>query len=473
MTDPDSSILSSIVLLLVLVALNAFFAMTEIAIISLNDTKIKRMAQTGDKKAKTLFKLTGEPSKFLATIQVGVTLSGFLASAVAADTFTEYIVQAFSSVPISPSTVRAISLVVITFALSYITLVFGELVPKRVAMRSYEKISFAITNVVAFCAFIFKPFVILLSASTNGVLRIMGIDPHDNDEKVTEEEIRMMIDVGGESGTIEPSEKDMLNNVFEFDDRTAEETMTHRTEIMAFEINTPLDEVIKVALESGYSRIPVYEDDIDSIVGILYVKDLLALVSKNEGEFSLAKYMRPPLYALESTSCSSLLSEFKEKKIQMAVVVDEYGGTSGLVSMEDLLEGIVGNIQDEYDDEEEDISETEDGRYIVDALASIEDVFKFFSLITDDSDDYDTIGGYIINELGYIPSEDDKPSVMIGNVCFSVQEMDERRIEKLLAQIIPVEEQDDEAITSKDKKSRDKDKEKVVEPLDATAVPKA
>lgn len=438
MTEPDSSIFASILLLLVLVLCNAFFAMSEIAIISLNDNKIKRMAQEGDKKAKIIARLTAEPSKFLATIQVGVTLSGFLASAVAADTFAEYIVQAFQNAPISPATVRGISIFVITILLSYITLVFGELVPKRVAMQNYEKISFAIVRVVSFVSTIGKPFVALLSASTNGVLRLMGIDPNAKPEEVTEEEIRMMIDVGGESGTIEPSEKDMLNNVFEFDDRTAEEMMTHRTEITALELGTPLEEVIRLALESGYSRIPVFKDDIDSIVGILYVKDLLALIPRlQESEFELAQYMRAPLYALESTASTTLLSEFKEKKIQMAIVVDEYGGTSGLVSMEDLLESIVGNIQDEYDDEEEDISECGDGRYLVDALAPLEDVLKFFSLRFEDADDYDTIGGYIINELGYIPAEGSNPSVMLGDVRFTVQEMDERRIAKLYAEIVP------------------------------------
>lgn len=441
--EPDSSMITgggsvftNVALLVVLIMCNAFFAMSEIALISLNDNKVKKMAQEGDKRAKILARLTAEPSRFLATIQVGVTLSGFLASAVAADTFAEYVVHAFAGIAIPATTVRTISIFVITLLLSYVTLVFGELVPKRVAMQNAERVSFSIARIIAFVSWIGKPFVGLLSASTNGVLRLMGIDPHQKPEEVTEEEIRMMIDVGGESGTIEQSEKDMINNIFEFDDRTAEEMMTHRTEISAVEIGTSLEEITALALESGYSRIPVYEDDLDSIIGILYVKDLLALVTGQvQGEFDLRQYMREPLYVLESTSCKTLLSEFKLKKIQMAIVVDEYGGTSGLVSMEDLLESIVGNIQDEYDDEEEDISDLGDGSYLIDGLAPLEEVLKLFGLDLDDADEYDTIGGYIINELGYIPADNAFPAVELEGIRFTVQEMDERRIAKLLAQL--------------------------------------
>lgn len=443
--EPDS-IWSSILLLLVLVACNAFFAMSEIAIISLNDNKLKKMAQDGDKKAALLVKLTSEPSRFLATIQVGVTLSGFLASAVAADTFSEYIVRAFAGFAIPASTVRGVSIVVITLLLSYITLVFGELVPKRAAMQNYERISFMVARIVGVVATVTKPFVSLLSASTNGILRLMGIDPNKKPEEVTEEEIRMMIDVGGESGTIEQTEKDMLNNIFEFDDSTAEDMMTHRTEMTAIEMGTPLDEIIATARESGHSRIPVYEEDLDSIVGILYVKDLLGLITESDhAGFDLAGYMREPLYVLETTKSATLLGEFKIKKIQIAIVVDEYGGTSGLVTMEDLLEEIVGNIQDEYDDEEEDIAPAGENRYLIDGLAPLDDVLKFFTIDLPDEDEYDTIGGYVISELGYIPTEEEHPDLIVGDVRFTVQQMDERRIEKLLAEIIPPSENIEQA----------------------------
>lgn len=430
--DPDSSLLLNILLLLFLVACNAFFAMSEIAVISLNDNKIKKMASEGHKKAATILRLIEQPSRFLATIQVGVTLSGFLASAVAADTFSEYIVLALRNAPVSPATVRGVSIVIITIVLSYFTLVFGELVPKRAAMQNYEKISYAVAPLLRVLAAVGRPFVALLSSSTNAILRLFGINPDEEPDEVTEEEIRMMIDVGNERGSIEESEKEMLNNIFELDDRTVSEMMTHRTEVAAIETGTPLGEVIKLAVESGYSRIPVYEDDLDSIIGILYVKDLLGLVTETEtADFNLQNYMREPLYVLENNTCTAVLAQFKARKVQIAVVVDEYGGTSGVVSMEDLLESIVGNIQDEYDDEEEDILLLAENRFLVDGLTSLEDVDKYFNLDLDDDEEFETIGGYVLNQLGRIPSEDEHPSVELEGYRFIVSEMDERRVAKL------------------------------------------
>lgn len=439
--DPDGNLYIYILLLIFLIFTNAFFAMSEIAIITLNDNKVRRMAAGGDKRAAILVKLIDRPSDFLATIQVGVTLSGFLASAVAADTFTEYIILAVQRAQwaVSIPVVRIVSLVVITFILSYFTLVLGELVPKRVAMKHYEKIALRVAVPLKYIYALEKPFVSLLSASTNAVLRLFGIDPNAPAEEVTEEEIRMMIDVGEESGNIEQSEKDMINNIFEFDDRSVEDMMTHRTEIIAVEVGTPLLEIVDTAMESGYSRIPVYEDDLDSIVGILYVKDLLLFIAADvdNDTFDVTKFMHPPLYVPESTNGDTLLSEFKEKKLHMAIVVDEYGGTSGLVTMEDLIESIVGNIQDEYDDEEEEISLLDDNRYMIDGLTPLEDVCKFFDIHIEDEDDFDTIGGYVVNRLGYIPEEDECPAVTVGGVVFTVRTMEERRVDKIEAERIP------------------------------------
>lgn len=442
MPPGDSSsgnVFGYILLLIVLIALNAFFAMSELAIVSLNDNKIRKTALEGDKKAGKLLRLIENPTSFLSTIQLGVTLSGFLASAVAADTFAEMFVQSLGPrLPISPGVLRVISLVVITLLLSFVTLVFGELVPKRVAMQNYEKISFAVAGILNGLMTALKPLVWLLSASTNGVLRLLGINPDDEPEEITEEEIRMMIDVGNEKGHIEESDREMLNNIFEFDDRTVEEIMTHRTEVVALEVDSPLSKIIQTALDTGYSRIPVYEGDLDDVVGILYVKDLLAFVLQNPPSFNLRDFMREPLYVIESTSCKALLAQFQEKKIQMAVVVDEYGGTAGLVSMEDLLESIVGNIQDEYDDEEEEIIPLGETTAIVDGLTPIETVFRYFDLgDVPEEDDFDTIGGYILSKLGSIPGEDEHPSVEVKNIRFTVQEMDERRIAKLYEERLP------------------------------------
>ncbi len=433
MSDPDGgSIWFYVILLIVLILVNAFFAMSEIAIISLNDAKLRRMAQSGNKKAKILANMVGQPSKFLATIQVGVTLSGLLASAVAADTFAEYIVLAFGGTSINPGLIRGISLVVITIILSFFTLVFGELVPKRLAMNSSEKISFAIARPLQIIYTFEKPFVAFLSWSTNLVLKLFGVSAEQESEEVTEEEIRMMIDVGNENGSIEQADREMINNIFEFDDRTAEEIMTHRTEMTALPLTASLEECIHTAVETGYSRVPVYDEDLDDIVGILYIKDLLNLVlSSPPFEFKVENYMRQPLYVPETNRCKELFKELQEKKVQMAIVVDEYGGTAGLVTMEDLLESIVGNIQDEYDDEEEEVSQLSENVYLMDGLTQLEDVEKLFSIHFDGDGDYDTIGGYIIDELGYIPAADEHPAVTVGNVSFTVLDVVERRIDKI------------------------------------------
>lgn len=445
--EPDGGLWIYIILLLFLILTNAFFAMSELAVISLNDGKLKKMASNGDKKAKMLVKLTEEPSKFLATIQVGVTISGFLASAVAADTFTEYIVDFFRNYNVNPSTVKAISLVVITFLLSYFTLVLGELVPKRLAMQNYEKISFRVARLLSIIYKIEKPLVALLSASTNGILRLLGIDPNQRQEEVTEEEIRMMIDVGNESGTIEQSEKDMIHNIFDFDDRIVDEIMTHRTEITAIDIDTTLNEIIDIALEEGYSRIPVYDDDLDNIVGILYIKDLLKLVLQQSTEnFRVTDYMRSALYIPETNRCKDLFQEFQKSKIQMAVIVDEYGGTSGIVTMEDLIESIVGNIQDEYDDEEEEITLISDNLYKIDGMFALDKIERIFNIrFSEDEDyDYDTISGYITGYLGRIPSKDEHPVVSVDNVDFTVLNVEEHRITAVQALIKPVENSDED-----------------------------
>ena len=433
MSDPDGgSIWFYVILLIVLILINAFFAMSEIAVISLNDAKLRRMAQNGNKKAKILTNMVGQPSKFLATIQVGVTLSGLLASAVAADTFAEYIVLAFGGTSINPGLIRGISLVVITIILSFFTLVFGELVPKRLAMNSSEKISFAIARPLQIIYTFEKPFVAFLSWSTNLVLKLFGVSAEQESEEVTEEEIRMMIDVGNENGSIEQTDREMINNIFEFDDRTAEEIMTHRTEMTALPLTASLEECIHTAVETGYSRVPVYDEDLDDIVGILYIKDLLDLVlSSPPFEFKVENYMRQPLYVPETNRCKVLFKELQEKKVQMAIVVDEYGGTAGLVTMEDLLESIVGNIQDEYDDEEEEVSQLSENVYLMDGLTQLEDVEKLFGIHFDGDGDYDTIGGYIIDELGYIPAADEHPAVTVGNVSFTVLDVVERRIDKI------------------------------------------
>lgn len=468
MPDPDSSILFNIILLFVLILCNAFFAMSEIAVISLNDTKIKKMAEEGNKKARAICKLTKEPSKFLATIQVGVTLSGFFASAVAADSFVDKIMPLISITFIPENTLRMIILVIITLLLSYFTLVLGELVPKRIAMNRSESLAFRIVGILTFLYKAMKPFVALLAFSTNLVLRLFGIGPDSESEEVTEEEIRMMVDVGNEKGVIEESQKEMINNVFEFDDRTVGDVMTHRTDVIAVEVDASIQDIVYLAINEGFSRIPVYEDTLDNITGVIYVKDFLCLVGCDKStDFHIQDFLRPVLYVPESKRCGELFIEFQQKKAHMAIVVDEYGGTSGLVTMEDLLESIVGNIQDEYDQEEEEISKIDEDTYIIDGSTDLEEVEELLGFQIDGEDElsYDTLGGLITDLLGRIPGDDEQPSVSFKNIQFSVLKVEDRRILKVKAHMDRIEQPDDDDRDDDDGKSeksreRDRDREK-------------
>lgn len=306
-TGDWGSTLLQLLILVLLIFFNAFFAASEIAIITLNDNKLKKDAEDGNKKAGILMRMTSNPSNFLATIQVGVTLSGFLASAVAATSFAEKITAALDGVvPIPASVISGIATVVITLLLSFLTLVFGELVPKRIAMQRAEGISYKVAGILRGIAVVTKPFIWLLSKTTNGVLRLMGFNPNAEDESVTEEEILMMVDEGEERGVIEEATSEMISNVFEFDDITAGEIMTHRTEISAVDEEDSIADVLQIAMEEGYSRIPVYREGLDNIVGVCYVKDLLKYVGRNLPEkLPLTSVMRQTLYIPEAKSAGS------------------------------------------------------------------------------------------------------------------------------------------------------------------------
>ena len=459
MDDPGGIILK-LILLLVLILVNAFFAMSEIAVISLNDNKIEKMAEDGHKKAKQVVKLTENSSKFLSTIQIGVTLAGFLTSASASQTFADMIVHALENTAIyrtlGASVVSGISIVLITIVMSYFSLVLGELTPKKIAMQAPEKISFGVVGILLFFSKIFAPFVKVLSVSTNAVVRVLGYNPHADEETLTEEEIRMMVDVGGEKGVIEDVQKEMINNIFEFDDLDAGDIMTHRTDMTAVDVNDPIMDVVKTAIESGYSRIPVFDDDPDNIIGIIYVKDLLRYIGTDLPKHAMRKIMRTPMYVPESKSCGDLFKEMTGKHTQMAVVVDEYGGTAGIVTLEDIVEAIVGNIQDEYDDEEEEISRINETTFTIDGLTDIDELDEIIGKDLPDGD-YDTIAGYIISQLGYLPKEGEHSEVMFENIRFTVLEVENRRIEKVKVEILPVEENDDGDEDKKESSKKDRE----------------
>ncbi len=473
MDDPGPAldIILKLVLLFVLIFFNAFFAMSEIAIISLNDTKIQKLAEEGNKKAKQIVKLTENPNRFLSTIQIGVTLAGFLASASASQNFADLLMNALKHTAIvnviPESVINGISVVLITIITSYFSLVLGELAPKRIAMQVPEKVSFKVVGILLFIAKIAKPFVKVLSVSTNGVVRLFGFDPNADEENVTEEEIRMMVDVGGEKGVIEDSQKEMIDNIFEFDDLDAGDIMTHRTDMTAIEVSRSLEEVAELAIENGYSRIPVYEDDPDSIVGVLYAKDLLKYVGHNiPADLTISKVMRKALYVPETQSCGDLFKAMNDSHTQFAVVVDEYGGTAGIVTLEDVLESIVGNIQDEYDDEDEEIVQINETTFTIDGITDLDEVDELVGTKLPEGD-YDTLGGFVISLLGYLPSESDpEPAVAeYDNLRFTVLNFEDRRIGEIKVEILPKEENEDEDSDSKPKdkdkdKGKDKDKDK-------------
>ena len=459
--EPDTAaIIWKLLLLLFLVLVNAFFAMSEIAVISLNDNKIKAMAEDGHKGARRIMNLTANASGFLSTIQIGVTLAGFLTSASASDSFSEPLADLIYSAEwthiFSKSAWEGISLVLVTIIMSYFSLVLGELVPKRIAMQNPEKVSFTVAPVLLFFKKILRPFVAFLSVSTNCVVRLLGYDPNADQENVTEEEILMMVDAGEEKGVIEESQKEMINNIFEFDDIVAADVMTHRTEIEGIELHTPIQDIIKLAIDEGYSRIPVYDDELDNICGILYVKDLLKYIGNDiPKSFKLTSVLRKPVFVPESKKCGDLFNEMTARKIQMVIVVDEYGGVAGLVTVEDLLESIVGNIQDEYDDEIADIKEESDGKFTLDGTSDLKELSETLDIEFPEGE-YDTIGGFIMSELGRIPEADENPEIEFGGYRFKVVEMDERRISKVIAEKMPEDTGSDDGF---DEKNRDKDRE--------------
>ena len=462
MDDPGSmsagNIIVKLVILLALILVNAFFAMSELAIISLNDNKIDKMAEDGNKKAKKIVKLTENSSKFLSTIQIGVTLAGFLTSASASTTFASMITDALRGTVVynalGEGLINGIAVVIVTIIMSYFSLGLGELVPKKIAMQVPEKISFKIVDILLLFSKLFAPLVKILSVSTNAVVRLLGFNPHADEETVTEEEIRMMVDVGGEKGVIEDVQKEMINNIFEFDDLDAGDIMTHRTDMVAVEVGDDLSEVVDTAVSEGYSRIPVYEDDQDNIIGIVYVKDLLAYVGKKMPAKSLRDIMRTPMYVPESKICGDLFKEMTEKRTQMAVVVDEYGGTAGIVTLEDIVEAIVGNIQDEYDDEDEEISKINETTFTIDGMTNLEEVAELTGTELPEGS-YDTVAGFIIKELGLLPEEGKTYEVNYKNLKLTVLSVDERRIDKVRVEILPSTENENEK-TKKEKNKEDK-----------------
>ena len=430
-TDPSatSNIFAQLLLVAILTLINAFFASAEMAIVSVNKHKLKLLANDGNKKAQLLLNFTEDPSKLLATIQVGITLAGFFSSASAATGISTHLSKILKSINIPYS--DQISLIGITIILSYITLVFGELYPKRIALRNAESLAMFSVKPIMIVSTIASPFVKFLSLSTNFLVKITGIEKNAVEDSVSREELLSFVEVGQEQGVINETEMDMINSIIEFDDKMAKEIMTPSTETFSIDINIPIKEFINKLLEEQYSRIPVYSNEIDNIIGIVYLKDIFeAAYHYGFDKIDLRKIMRKPYFVPETKNIDVLFKELQDSKQHMSILVDEYGGFSGIVTIEDIIEEVMGNIDDEFDIENHYFSKIDNNTFIVDGLLSLVDLNNYLD-INIKSDISDTVGGFLINEIGEIPKPNEDITIEYNNVIFKVEEVDEKRIKKV------------------------------------------
>ena len=423
-----------LLLQLVLIFLSACYAAAEVALLSLNATKLHHDAEEGDPTAAKLLRITDAPARTLSTIQVCITLFGFLGSALAATQFAPRLAGAILSAGagIDADVLNVLCVILITFLLSYLTLCLGTLVPKRLAMKNPEAIARRSLLLLEVSAVIFRPFVMLLNAATHGILRLCGIDPNAAEDEVTEDDIRMMVDIGGENGAIEEAEKEMIENIFEFNNSTAEEVMTHRTDVTSIWVDDTEDEILRTICDSGLSRFPVYNENMDDIIGILNTRDFL-LNAQSDNPKSLRALLREAYFVPETVQADQLFRNMQVKKIHMAIVVDEYGGMSGIVTMEDLLEEIVGNIYDEFDKQTEaEIVRAGDNTWRISGSTPLKDVNDALDLSLPEDEDYDTLGGLIFSQFTTIPQDGSTPDLDCFGLHIHVEKLEDHRVETAL-----------------------------------------
>ncbi len=441
----EHSIFLMILLQVLLIALNAVFACAEIAVISINDNKLAKMAADGDKRAIRLSKLTADSARFLATIQVAITLSGFLGSAFAAENFSDVIVVGLINlgVTIPKSVLDSIAVVVITLVLSYFTLVFGELVPKQVAMRKAEPIALGLSALILNISKIFKPIVSLLTLSTNGILKLFGIDPNVEPENVSEEEIRMMVDVGTENGTIDDEEREFIQNIFEFDDISADEIYTHRTDVDMLDINDSLDVWKETIHATKHTLYPICDDSADNIIGILNAKDYFRLEDKSL-ESIMQNAVKPPYFVPSTVKADTLFKNMKKGRHSLAIVMDEYGGMDGIVTINDLVEQLVGELTTEEDEIEElPIKKLGENTWEIQGTAFLEDVAEELGIAISD-EEYDTFNGLVFHEIGSIPNDGSNIELDVLGLHISNTKIVGHQLESALVTVIPVAEDSEE-----------------------------
>ena len=425
-------VLLSLLLQIVLIVLNAVFACAEIAVVSVNEAKVAQLAEKGNKRARRLQKLINAPARFLSTIQIAITLSGFLGSAFAADNFSAYIAAwiAGFNLPIPYSTVRTASIVIITLILSYVTLIFGELVPKRIAMKKSEQVAFFISGLITVISKIFAPIVWLLTVSTNGVLRLFGMNPDEDDDSVSEEEIRLMVDEGSRKGTIDVAEKEMIQNVFEFDDKEVSEIATHRKDVDFLYIDDSMEEWSARILQTGHAHYPICDKTVDAVTGVLSAPDYFRLEDKSR-EAVMAQAVKPAWFIPETLKADIVFKKMKETRRYFAVVLDEYGGMTGIVTVTDILEQLVGDFAPDSDAEAatDGIEKAADGSgaWLIGGGASLDDVSEKLDVELP-TEEYDTFGGYVLGVYGSIPDDGSVFTVETPALRIRVTEMRDRRV---------------------------------------------
>lgn len=400
-----SSIIKQLLLQFILILCNAFFAATEIAVISLNEKKVRARAEDGDKKAVKMLKMIENPTRFLSTIQIGITLAGFLGSAFAADNFAErlsaFLASTFHVSAAQIGVIDTISVIVITIILSFFTLVLGELVPKRVAMRHKEKLAESVCSMISGLAFALKPIIWLLTVSTNGVGRLFGIDPHAKEDPVSEEDIVLMLDAGADEGSLDENDIEYIKNVFKLDGMTAQDVMTPRKAVTFISADATDEEILQIIEEEGYSRIPIYSEKPDNIIGILFSRDYL--LRRMRPDFTLEQAMFEPTFVPETAHLDVLFKDMQKEHNHIVILVNEYGETSGIVTMEDILEEIVGEIWDESDEAVEEFQKLDEQTYRVLCSTAVEDFFAFFSIEPEEEPDATTVNGWLTETVGSIP----------------------------------------------------------------------
>lgn len=428
--DPDAEqIMVQIVILIILTLVNSFFACAEMAMVSVNKTKMRKFADQGKKSAKLVLKFLDEPTKFLSTIQVAITLAGFFSSASAAAGLSKPVGDWLNQRNIEYG--EQIALILVTLILSYFTLVFGELVPKRIALQKPEAISMFCVKPVKTVSRIASPFIKLLTFSTNIVTKPFGMKEGNTEEMLSREEIKSLVKEGQAHGILNKKEREMINSIMEFDDKSAKEIMTPRINVFAIDITRPKEEYMEELLEAKYSRVPVYEDDIDNIIGILFLKDFLReAIVRGYINVNLRSILRKPYLVPESKVARDLFRELQQSKKQIALLIDEYGGFSGIVTMEDLVEEVMGDIEDEYDPASIKIKRIDENTYLIDGLVTIDEINNRLDLDLY-SENYDTISGYLIDVMGTIPMEKDDRTIEIGHLIFRLECVKNKRIDKV------------------------------------------